>query len=291
MAYNRSLGNGGGEAERMVPSESMETKSARKTNRRDEFITPANIAPYISTIVPVWTDGDETSGSLSGNYCLFRGKRYDVESSLYRVGERQYSGSLGRAISRGLAGGANAYSVFLMQIPAPIMGITETSQGATICNDDGSMSWDADAKTVEVALCALLHEYKHVQYQSACCALRGKYRKNKTEQQLRFVDHCYENWRKTTEPYTECEAVKYQELCLDDYWEELNCDCREKIKKEDLKTCVEIMFERAATIERYKEKFGCAKDNGRQSLNKKCPLADKNWKKACEKYLGIPYPE
>ncbi len=100
MAYNRSLGNGGGETERMVPSESMVTKKARKTNRRSGFITPANIAPYISTIVPIWTDGDETSGSLSGNYYTFTGRRSDPEAELMYFRNRYYSPGLGRFVTR-----------------------------------------------------------------------------------------------------------------------------------------------------------------------------------------------
>ena len=63
-------------------------------------VTSANIAPYISTIVSIWTDGDETSGTLSGNYYTFTGRRSDPESELYYFRNRYYSGSLGRFVTR-----------------------------------------------------------------------------------------------------------------------------------------------------------------------------------------------
>ncbi len=93
----------------------METKSTSKTNRKigtSEFITPANIAPYISTIVPVWTDGDETTGSLSGNYYTFTGRRSDPESELMYYRRRYYSPNLGRFVRRERRFGspANRYS-------------------------------------------------------------------------------------------------------------------------------------------------------------------------------------
>ncbi len=100
----------------MVPSESMVTKSARRTNRRNGFVTPANTAPYISTIVSIWTDGDETVGSLSGNYYTFTGRRSDPESELIYFRNRYYSAELGRFVTRdnGHLDGMNLYAAYFV---------------------------------------------------------------------------------------------------------------------------------------------------------------------------------
>ncbi len=87
----------------------------RETNGKFDLsktVTSANTAPYISTIVPVWTDGDETSGTLSGNYYTFSGRRYDPEGELYYYRNRYYSWGLGRFVTRdpiGYAGGMHLY--------------------------------------------------------------------------------------------------------------------------------------------------------------------------------------
>jgi len=62
-----------------------------------------------------WTDGDETAGSLTSNYYLFTGRRYDPESDAYYFRNRYYSGSLGRFVTRdpiGYEAGLNWYAMY-----------------------------------------------------------------------------------------------------------------------------------------------------------------------------------
>ena len=47
-----------------------------------------------------WWDGDETTGSLSSNYYLFTGRRYDPEADLMFYRNRMYSTSRGRFLQR-----------------------------------------------------------------------------------------------------------------------------------------------------------------------------------------------
>ena len=60
-----------------------------------------------------WFDGDESTGSLTGNFYLFTGRRLDPETDLYHYRMRYYSAELGRFASRdpiGYAVDLNLYS-------------------------------------------------------------------------------------------------------------------------------------------------------------------------------------
>jgi len=112
----------------------METKSTPKTNGKfdpSKTVTPANIAPYISTIVPVWTDGDETTGSLSSNYYLFTGRRYDPESEVYYFRNRYYSPELGRFVSRDVdyLDGLNLYLAYFVPCGLDAFGYKIENRG------------------------------------------------------------------------------------------------------------------------------------------------------------------
>ena len=64
-----------------------------------------------------WWDGDETTGSLSGNYYLFTGRRYDPEADLMFYRNRMYSTSRGRFLQRdpiGYKDGMNLYRAYFV---------------------------------------------------------------------------------------------------------------------------------------------------------------------------------
>jgi len=86
-------------------------------------VTSANIAPYISTIVSIWWDGDETTGDLSGNYYAFTGRRYDSESELMHYRHRYYAPLLGRFITRDPAETRDVQSLYLYVRGAPTRGL------------------------------------------------------------------------------------------------------------------------------------------------------------------------
>jgi RHS repeat-associated protein len=93
----------------------METKSTLETpcsNRRSHSVSWLDEIASKSTIRTIWWDGDETSGSLSGNYYTFTGRRSDPESDLMYFRNRYYSPELGRFVTRdpsGFADGPNLY--------------------------------------------------------------------------------------------------------------------------------------------------------------------------------------
>ncbi len=66
-----------------------------------------------------WTDGDETTGSLSGNYYTFTGRRSDPESELMYFRNRYYSPELGRFVTRDPAESPEAQSLYLYARSAP----------------------------------------------------------------------------------------------------------------------------------------------------------------------------
>ena len=64
-----------------------------------------------------WWDGDETTGSLSSNYYLFTGRRYDPEADLMFYRNRMYSTSRGRFLQRdpiGYVDGLNLYRAYFV---------------------------------------------------------------------------------------------------------------------------------------------------------------------------------
>ncbi len=84
--------------------------SAGGSNRRSYSVSWLDSIASKSTIRTVWTDGDETSGSLSGNYYTFTGRRSDPESELMYFRNRYYSPELGRFLSRDPVQRMNLYS-------------------------------------------------------------------------------------------------------------------------------------------------------------------------------------
>ena len=74
-----------------------------KTNRKttlSESITCSDTTTSIAEFLPIWWDGDETAGSLSGNYYTFTGRRSDPEAELMYFRNRYYSPELGRFVGR-----------------------------------------------------------------------------------------------------------------------------------------------------------------------------------------------
>ena len=73
-----------------------------------------------------WFDGDETTGSLSSNYYLFTGKRYDPEADLMFYRNRMYSTSRGRFLQRdpiGYVDGLNLYEIYYVIISLDPSGL------------------------------------------------------------------------------------------------------------------------------------------------------------------------
>jgi len=98
----------------------METKSTLETprlNRRSHSVTWLDAIASKYTIRTVWTDGDETTGVLSGNYYTFTGRRFDPESELMYFRNRYYSAGLGRFMGRdplGYSGGLSLYNAYFV---------------------------------------------------------------------------------------------------------------------------------------------------------------------------------
>ncbi len=75
-----------------------------------------------------WWDGDETTGSLSGNYYLFTGRRHDPEADLMFYRNRMYSTSRGRFLQRdpiGYVDGLNLYRAYFVMSGVDALGLTE----------------------------------------------------------------------------------------------------------------------------------------------------------------------
>jgi RHS repeat-associated protein len=100
-------------------------------------VTAENIAPYISTIRTIWTDGDETTGSLTSNYYTFTGRRSDPESELMYFRNRYYAPELGRFVGRDslgyLGGTMNLYEVGFVPGSVDPAGLKPFSREFTRC--------------------------------------------------------------------------------------------------------------------------------------------------------------
>ena len=73
-----------------------------------------------------WWDEDETTGSLSSNYYLFTGRRYDPEADLMFYRNRMYSTSRGRFLQRdpiGYVDGMNLYRAYFVPLGVDPKGL------------------------------------------------------------------------------------------------------------------------------------------------------------------------
>ena len=77
-----------------------------------------------------WWDGDETTGSLSSNYYLFTGRRYDPEADLMFYRNRMYSTGRGRFLQRdpiGYVDGLNLYRAYFVPGGVDFLGKKTTT--------------------------------------------------------------------------------------------------------------------------------------------------------------------
>jgi len=85
-----------------------------------------------------WWDGDETTGSLTGNYYLFAGRRYDPETDLMYNRMRMYSPDRGRFITRDRIGdmlsGPERVNLYSYSLNNPV-NLSDPSGG---CNGETS---------------------------------------------------------------------------------------------------------------------------------------------------------
>ena len=76
-----------------------------------------------------WWDGDETTGSLSSNYYLFTGRRYDPEADLMFYRNRMYSTSRGRFLQRDPVGYVDGLNLYAYVVNNPVMWTDPTGEG------------------------------------------------------------------------------------------------------------------------------------------------------------------
>lgn len=143
-----------------------------------------------------WFDGDETTGSLTGNYYLFTGRRLDPETGLYHFRYRYYSAELGRFVSRDPIGYYDSMNLYSYVFNSPTDFIDPFGLYAQI-----SVSWDAARRKciVKISLRVWFSRTKYLDEVQCGETIREDHR-GKTVKEI-IIQEIQAAWTKTLGKY------------------------------------------------------------------------------------------